>query len=487
LIAKRLLVALVIVAALLPVAPTGAQTGNLVQNPDFEAEGYVRGCCSSISNGWTPFWRIQEPGMPSHMFHEPQFGNNWMDHRRNGSKSQSWGKDHATHDGGVWQRVQLPSPTGNLVMTAWMRAWSGNGNTWGDPPQAPYEKLIGIDPTGATDVWAPTVVWSPGAGGTVDWQQLRVETEARGPFATVFIRSRNEYPQQRNATFTDEIVLTQQPTAPPTPVPPVATPAPQAPPPPPGPLPPGVPAAPAPAPVAGSRHFPETGYSISDDGFWDYFNKRGGLRTFGYPVSRKFRLLGSEVQIFQRRIMQKQPNGQVGLLNVLDQEYMPLSSFNNAKVPAFDAALVATSPPPGSAAGVLDFVRRVAPDQWQGYNVGFQQAFASSITAAEVRADAGLLPGFQLELWGIPTSAPQVDPGNASFVYQRWQRGVMHHDRATGLTQGLLLADYFKAILTGENLPADVASAAATSRFFTAAQRPGALPDTDFTNAFVKE
>jgi hypothetical protein len=166
---------------------------------------------------------------------------------------------------------------------------------------------------------------------------------------------------------------------------------------------------------------------------------------------------------------------------------MPLSSFNNAKVPAFDAALVATSPPPGSAAGVLDFVRRVAPDQWQGYNVGFQQAFASSITAAEVRADAGLLPGFQLELWGIPTSAPQVDPGNASFVYQRWQRGVMHHDRATGLTQGLLLADYFKAILTGENLPADVASAAATSRFFTAAQRPGALPDTDFTNAFVKE
>jgi hypothetical protein len=200
--------------------------------------------------------------------------------------------------------------------------------------------------------------------------------------------------------------------------------------------------------------------------------------------------------------MQKQANGSVGLLNVLDQEYMPFNSFNNATVPAFDAALVGTAPAPGAAnygTAVLDYVRRVAPNQWTGNPVGFQRTFASSVTAAEVFAgrggDPGLLPGFQLELWGVPTSAPQADPNNQNFVFQRWQRGVMHFDRTTGLTQGLLLADYFKSILTGQNLPADVANAARGSRFFQqyAPGRPGALarpadlPNTDMTDAFAQE
>jgi hypothetical protein len=485
-----MLVALVILAGLLPAAPLSAQSPNLLHNPDFEAPGYVVGCCSSISDGWTPFWRIHESGMPDSQFHEPQFGNNYQDRRRNGDKSQSWGKDYATHDGGVWQRVRLPAASGKLVLTAWMAGWSGNGNTWGDNPQSRYEKLIGVDPTGATDVWAGTVVWTAPASGTNDWQQLRLETEAKGDWATVYLRGRNELPMQRNAVFTDEIVLQLAAAAAPTP-----TPTPQ-------PTPPPATAGPAPAPVAGSRYFAETGYSISDDGFWDYFNRRGGLRTFGYPVSRKFRLLGSEVQIFQRRIMQRQANGSVGLLNVLDQDYMPYNSFNNATVPPFDAALVGTAPAPGSASygtAILDYVRRVAPDQWMGYATNFQRTFTGSVTAAEVFAgrpgNAGLLPGFQLELWGAPTSAPRVDPNNQNFVFQRWQRGVMHHDRGTGLTQALLLADYFKAILTGQNLPADVANAARGGRFLQqyapgqpgSVARPGDLPNTDMTNAFVQE
>jgi hypothetical protein len=487
---RRLLVALVILASLLPAAPLSAQSGNLLHNPDFEAPGYVVGCCSSISDGWTHYYVPRVDGMPAFQFHEPQYGNNYQDRRRNGDKSQSWGKDYATHDGGVFQRIRLPATSGKLVLTAWMAGWSGNGNAWGDNPQSRYEKLIGIDPTGATDFKAGTVVWSPAASGTNDWQQLRLETDAKGEWATVFLRGRNELPMQRNAVFTDEIVLRLEAAQAPTPTPQ----------PPPQPTP--RPAGPTTPPVAGSRFFAETGYAIADDAFWDYFNRRGGLRTFGYPVSRKFRLLGSEVQIFQRRIMQKQANGSVGLLNVLDQEYMPYSSFNNAAVPPLDAALVGSAPAPGSpnyGTAILDYVRRVAPDQWMGYTTNFQRTFTSSVTAAEVFAgrpgNAGLLPGFQLELWGAPTSAPRVDPNNQNFVFQRWQRGVMHHDRATGLTQGLLLADYFKAILTGQNLPADVASAAQGSRFLRqyapgqpgALARPGELPNTDMTDAFTQE
>jgi hypothetical protein len=69
-------------------------------------------------------------------------------------------------------------------------------------------------------------------------------------------------------------------------------------------------------------------------------------------------------------------------------------------------------------------------------------------------------------MWGVPTSRPAADPGNGNFVYLRFQRGIMHFDAATGTTQGVLLGDYFKSILTGRNLPADLADQARTSPYF---------------------
>ena len=88
--------------------------------------------------------------------------------------------------------------------------------------------------------------------------------------------------------------------------------------------------------------------------------------------------------------------------------------------------------------------------------------------------------------------APRRDPGNSNFVYQRFQRGVMHFDATTGRTQGLLLADYLKAILRGRDLPADLAQAARGSKYFgqyclSSARwlcRPADLPATDLTFAF---
>ncbi|MGH2460281.1 MAG: hypothetical protein ACRDIY_15600, partial [Chloroflexota bacterium] len=62
---------------------------------------------------------------------------------------------------------------------------------------------------------------------------------------------------------------------------------------------------PAPAQAAGPRFFAETGYAIDDPSFLDFFDRRGGVQTFGYPVSREFTLLGFPVQVFQRAIMQR--------------------------------------------------------------------------------------------------------------------------------------------------------------------------------------
>jgi hypothetical protein len=63
--------------------------------------------------------------------------------------------------------------------------------------------------------------------------------------------------------------------------------------------------------AAGARFYAQTGFAVDDPQFLDYFDKRGGVRTFGYPVSREFTFLGFPAQIFQRAIMQKRPDSRL--------------------------------------------------------------------------------------------------------------------------------------------------------------------------------
>jgi hypothetical protein len=242
---------------------------------------------------------------------------------------------------------------------------------------------------------------------------------------------------------------------------------------------------------ATARYFPITGHRVEGKRL-DYFDRRGGLNTFGYPVSRPFRLLGHNVQLFQRQAMEERADGSIGTLNVLDGEFLPYTRFNGAVIPAIDAALTTAAPRPSDAAATLAFVRANAPEQ-------FGHAFDATVTFETAfpdgRGNRALLAGLNLELWGVPTSRPTPDPANGNFVYQRFQRGVMHLDRATGATQGLLLVAYLRAILTGDELPADLDRDARGSRFYkqydpSAAKgiRRGAeLPDSDLSGAFERQ
>jgi len=243
--------------------------------------------------------------------------------------------------------------------------------------------------------------------------------------------------------------------------------------------------------------FPLTGHNVVGARL-DYFRRRGGLNTFGYPISRPFRLLGRDVQLFQRQAIELLPRGKVGTLNVLDGELMPYTRFNGATIPPRDEALAKTAPPAGSAA-IFRWIGTAAPDSWEGLPVGFKRRFDDTVTLAiafpEGRGNPGLVPGLNLELWGLPTSAPARDPANHDFVYQRFQRGVMHFDQKSGVTKGMLLASYLRAILTGQELPADLDSQARDSRFYKqydrarplSFNRQAQLPDTDLTNAFERE
>jgi hypothetical protein len=238
-----------------------------------------------------------------------------------------------------------------------------------------------------------------------------------------------------------------------------------------------------------------TGFSV-DPRFWSYYMYRGGIQTFGYPVSRLFLFEGFSVQIFQRAILQLFPDNTVRLLNLFDPGLLDFASFNGAVVPAYDPTLVAQAPPtdaPNYAQSVIAFVARNAPDTFSGQPVGFGRTFFATVprsvslpaatspvfpyptgtvipvippTATPNQSvDPSLLPGFDLEIWGIPTSRPSVDPSNHTFVYQRFQRGIMHYQAELGVTEGMLLGNYLKNILTGHNLPIDLAQEAAGGAF----------------------
>jgi hypothetical protein len=260
------------------------------------------------------------------------------------------------------------------------------------------------------------------------------------------------------------------------------------------PTPPGAPKPVAPPPPIAhdERYFDETGYRIDNDAIWSYFRARGRVPVFGFPVSRPFVLLGCEVQIFQRQVAQACAGRGVTLMNILDPDIFPYERINGSGLPPPDAGLKADTPAVGSAGydtAIVDFVRSNAPDAFDGESVGFSRTFFGLITAAIAGTDNPLI---NLEVWGAPISRPQRDPLNDKFVYQRFQRGVMHFDAASGRTQGLLLADYLKAILRGRDVPTDLGQAARGSKYFGQycpdktryICRPGDLAATDLTYAF---
>jgi hypothetical protein len=245
-------------------------------------------------------------------------------------------------------------------------------------------------------------------------------------------------------------------------------------------------AAPAPQPIAppmthDERWFSQTGYRIDDDGMWAFFQQYGGITTFGYPTSRIFTFLGCPVQMFQRQVIQNCPSQGVALINLLDPEIFPYTQVNGSTFPGPDQTIKNNTPPvssPSYSSDIIAFINQVVPNSFNGQQVGFLEHFNTF---------GGLT------IWGAPISSPSPDPSNANFIYQRFQRGIMHFIAGTG-TESVLLADYLKAIIMNQNVPPDLLAQSQESRYFNQycpsqprwVCRGGDLPGTDFTFAFVQ-
>jgi hypothetical protein len=228
------------------------------------------------------------------------------------------------------------------------------------------------------------------------------------------------------------------------------------------------------------RYFAQTGFRVDNDQVWSFYQAFGGTGAFGFPVSRTITFLGCPVQIFQRHIIQVCPNQGPAIINLLDPEIFPYTTVNGSVFPAPDDAMKNATPQvsdPDYSQRIIPFVQANVPDDWNGRSVEFFQTFN----------DRG-----GLTIWGAPISNPQPDPTNPNFVYQRFQRGIMHFT-APNTTEAILLADYLKAIMTDQNVPQDLAQQSRESRFANqycpgAPQwlcRPGDLAGTDLTFAFV--
>ncbi|GEM_PF-2948294 len=228
------------------------------------------------------------------------------------------------------------------------------------------------------------------------------------------------------------------------------------------------------------RYFGETGYRVDDDGIWHYFQQRGGVDTFGMPVSRAFVLGSRWVQLFQRHLIQVGGSSDPGPrpANLLDISLLRANHAFGQSFPPFDSAVAWAAPSwrTGDYAGaVQEHLNAVVPNTWEDMPVRFLERYLASGALAD-EADP-VLAG--LELWGFPTSQPARDLNNPNVVYQRFQRGVMQFDATTGATTAVPVGDLFKAVLTGEGLPPDLEQDMAPSgyaRLYAPSQINGVNP-----------
>ena len=214
------------------------------------------------------------------------------------------------------------------------------------------------------------------------------------------------------------------------------------------------------------RYFSQTGYRVDDDVIWDYFQSRGGVSTFGYPVSETFTFREVPVQIFQRHVLEM-VGSQARPLNLLDPDVMPINEFGGLTFPPYDANVAKEAPAPNTpnyGVAVQQHLERTVSNRWQSESVGFLDYYLSAAPA-----DAGgLRTLLALEVWGFPTSNPGADPNNGNFIYQRFQRGIMHYDATSNVTRGILLGDAFKESLAEGRIGAPAATVVAQDNMPTA-------------------
>jgi hypothetical protein len=193
-----------------PAAPL-AQT-NLLRNPGFEGTfaQYEWYQTAIVAPDWLPWWKPQAAGDEAWKNRMPEYkpAAPHEDRIHSGGNAQQLFTYHGTHEAGIYQKVDNVRPGSQLRFSIYAQAWAGDGN---DPDESkgggPMRIKVGIDPTGGTDAYAGSIVWSGEINPLDAWQLVTVEARATSSSVTVFTHSAPPWPSKHNDVYYDDASL----------------------------------------------------------------------------------------------------------------------------------------------------------------------------------------------------------------------------------------------------------------------------------------
>jgi hypothetical protein len=194
-----------------------------------------------VAPDWTPWWRGQAEGDEGWKYRMPEYKPAAPHDERihSGGNAQQLFTFHGTHEAGIYQKVNNVPAGSRVRFTIHGHAWAGDGD---DPDKSkgggPMRMKVGIDPTGGTNAWSSSIVWSGEQNPLDTWALFAIEAVAQGSSVTVFTFSAPPWPTKHNDVYWDDAALTvvsqprpptntprpTRPRATATPVPPTATP-----------------------------------------------------------------------------------------------------------------------------------------------------------------------------------------------------------------------------------------------------------------------
>ncbi len=204
-----------------------AQSGELLSNPGFDDPYGAQG----VAAGWQP-WYITPgaPGYPSSCrgadatckpyavptYNPSQPQDARVPVRAISGNSQKWGTTYAVSVAGVYQQVGNITPGTRLDFSAYTQGFNcdddrgcfgSSGNYGYSYEPGDMQMRVGVDPTGGTDPFATTVVWSSFANPLDAFVKQSVEVVAQSDKVTVFIWASPTYPEKHTEVYVDNASL----------------------------------------------------------------------------------------------------------------------------------------------------------------------------------------------------------------------------------------------------------------------------------------
>lgn len=193
--------------------PAGGK--NLLENASFEGEYKPYGAFPELNHApnWFPWWKDGENNLrPEFKPAEVSIAPNRV---LNGSKAQQYFKSFGQFKAGMYQSV-LNVPVGSrLQFSAHGQAWSCEKSNSCPNAQsfnaADMLMRVGIDPTGGTDPFSDTIVWSAYFNPIDQWQIACSEAQANSDIVTVFVWASPNGPRQNQDVYWDDASLVTLP------------------------------------------------------------------------------------------------------------------------------------------------------------------------------------------------------------------------------------------------------------------------------------